>query len=67
MREIVNHKKCYGCMACVNICPRHCIEMEEDQEGFFYPVIRESDCIDCKLCASVCPARPGTVRPNSKK
>lgn len=29
--------------------------MEEDKEGFLYPVVDESLCIDCGLCVKACP------------
>lgn len=47
--------ECYGCQACVNICPTHCIEMREDERGFRYPVIDHSRCTPCNLCEKVCP------------
>ena len=28
---------CCGCEACRQICPVKCIDMIEDEEGFFYP------------------------------
>lgn len=46
---------CCGCSACEQICPRSCIRMEEDSEGFLYPVVAAEDCINCKLCEKVCP------------
>jgi len=51
------HKKseCCGCGACAQICPRECIKMEEDCEGFLYPVIDEDKCVHCGLCEKVCP------------
>ncbi len=45
---------CCGCSACVSICPVKAISMEEDGEGFLYPVINVSVCISCKRCLSVC-------------
>ena len=54
MREICEHEKCTGCHACVSVCPKQCIHMEENQEGFLYPVIDESKCIDCGLCKRTC-------------
>lgn len=30
--------KCCGCEACVQRCPRGCIEMKADHEGFFLSI-----------------------------
>ncbi len=55
MIAIKNKYKCSGCWACANICPKQCIAMEMDPEGFHYPKINMEDCIDCGLCEKVCP------------
>lgn len=55
MIKIEDKSKCCGCSACYNICPQKCITMQEDNEGFLYPVIDESKCINCNLCEKVCP------------
>ena len=55
MIEIKDPKDCCGCWACENACPRQCISMEEDCEGFRYPHINQTSCIDCHLCEKVCP------------
>lgn len=47
-------KKCCGCGACVNVCPRNAIEMKEDELGFIYPAVDEAKCINCGLCINVC-------------
>lgn len=47
--------KCTGCYACVNICPKKCIEMKEDNYGYIYPEINQNLCIHCNLCNKVCP------------
>lgn len=47
--------ECCGCTACVKACPKQCISMEIDKEGFFYPVIDKDVCIDCGLCERICP------------
>ena len=36
-------------------CPKHCISLQEDAEGFLYPKVDLSLCIDCGLCEKVCP------------
>lgn len=52
-----NKTNCSGCAACYSICPKKCISMVRDEEGFDYPEITSPDlCIDCKLCEKVCPA-----------
>ena len=55
MIEIKDKAKCCGCEACTNICPRKCIEMKEDNEGFRYPYIDKAKCINCGLCNKICP------------
>ena len=51
MKVIYNSKKeCCGCGACENICPRKCIRMKQDDEGFFYPEVNESICVQCNYC-----------------
>lgn len=55
MIEIVEKTQCTGCTACYSICPKQCISMKADEEGFLYPVVNKNDCIDCKLCEKVCP------------
>lgn len=48
-------KECCGCTACAIICPKSCITMVEDNEGFQYPIIDEEKCIRCYMCLKVCP------------
>lgn len=55
MITVKDKKDCCGCWACENVCPKKCIEMKEDFEGFRYPVVDEEACIDCGLCERVCP------------
>ena len=54
--QIYNKKEeCYGCTACLNICPVNAIKMETDKQGFKYAVIDEAKCIKCGLCKKTCP------------
>lgn len=55
MIEIQSKDKCCGCMACVQKCPKQCISMTEDNEGFLYPSVNMDICVDCHLCEKVCP------------
>lgn len=55
MIDIVDKKKCSGCTACFSVCPKHCITMQADEEGFLYPHVNKTVCIDCHLCERKCP------------
>lgn len=55
MIHITSKEQCVGCNACVQRCPKACITMEEDHEGFLYPRVDQVICIDCGLCDKVCP------------
>lgn len=48
-------EKCSGCTACQSVCPRQCISMTADGEGFLYPQVDTRRCVDCGLCVKVCP------------
>lgn len=54
MISIKDKKNCSGCSACASICPKQCITMTEDNEGFLYPKVNEDICINCGLCEKVC-------------
>lgn len=54
MIKISNKSECSGCHACINICPKQCISMKTDCEGFWYPYIDIDKCINCNLCEKVC-------------
>lgn len=45
---------CCGCSACAAICPVGAIVMEEDKEGFLYPVVDAEKCVRCYQCLKVC-------------
>lgn len=52
---IKDKSECCGCGACAAICPKSCISMSADQEGFKYPSVDTEICINCGLCMRVCP------------
>ena len=55
MIQLDKKQTCTGCHACTTKCPKHCITMISDTEGFWYPQINKEECIDCGLCERVCP------------
>ena len=60
-------EKCYGCEACVQICPKDALVMKEDDEGFRYPLLDKERCIECNLCRQVCPYENMPKRYSSNK
>ncbi len=50
----LKQETCSGCGACYNICPQNAIKMEENSEGFKYPVIDKTLCTNCGLCGKIC-------------
>ena len=55
MITIVEKQNCTGCYSCSSICPEHCIAMQSDSEGFWYPTVDSNNCVECGLCEKVCP------------
>ena len=39
MINIKDKSKCSGCTACMNKCPKDAIYMQEDENGFKYPIV----------------------------
>lgn len=55
MIEVQEKQNCCGCTACVAVCPKECIAMKEDEEGFLYPFTDKNRCVECGACERVCP------------
>lgn len=55
MISLNSNSNCCGCGACVQKCPKQCISLHEDKEGFLYPRVNTDTCVNCGLCEKVCP------------
>lgn len=55
MIKIAKKEDCTGCHGCYNVCPKKCIDMNFDEEGFLYPSVDLDKCVECGLCEKVCP------------
>lgn len=61
INAIDNKYNCSGCSACVHSCPKKCITMITDDEGFKYPLVDENTCIECGICLKKCPWQKGDI------
>jgi len=60
----IDEKRCKGCSICVAVCPRQCLEIQEEynQAGYFYPAVaKEDECTGCGACVKLCPDFAVTV------
>ena len=53
MNTVCDTGKCTGCMACVDVCPKRAIHIEDSLREY-NAVIDDSLCISCDLCHQVC-------------
>ena len=54
MIKITDMSKCSACHACAMACPKGCISMVADSNGFLYPSVDTDLCIDCGMCNKAC-------------
>lgn len=66
MLQVKEKTKCCGCTACYSVCPKQCISMKPDEEGFLYPVVDEESCVQCGLCEKVCPFYSKSAEPKKE-
>ena len=55
MKQICERSKCTGCSTCMNVCPKNCITMKDNQYGIPMPSIDEDNCMNCNMCVKKCP------------
>lgn len=48
-------RDCYGCGVCATVCAKQIIQIEQNKEGFYEPLIKDTDkCTNCGLCVNIC-------------
>lgn len=45
---------CTQCYACASVCPKNCIRLVEEKDGFSVPVIDTNQCVECGACVKSC-------------
>lgn len=54
MKTVCEKDLCNGCMACVDICPKEAVRVDQKPEAF-NSIIDEEKCIGCNACTRICP------------
>ena len=52
--DLPGKNDCCGCAVCVDTCAQGAITLQEDEDGYYFPVINNSKCVGCKLCEKNC-------------
>ncbi|MDD4690415.1 MAG: Coenzyme F420 hydrogenase/dehydrogenase, beta subunit C-terminal domain [Eubacteriales bacterium] len=60
--KICDKENCSGCGICSLVCKKNAIIMQEDDDGFIFPVIDETICVSCNLCYKRCPVNHNKKR-----
>ena len=51
-----NIANCTGCGLCAVVCPKSCLKIKLNKDGFYKPVLADSQaCTRCNLCDRICP------------
>ena len=53
----VKTNQCCGCSACVSVCPKECLTLNADKNGFLQVKLSKHNCIECGLCSFTCPSK----------
>jgi len=62
----VSKKPCTSCFSCSLVCGKGAISIEQDNNGFYKPVIDNNKCIHCGLCKTVCYSHSLNIENHSK-
>jgi 2-oxoglutarate ferredoxin oxidoreductase subunit delta len=50
--HLINRDWCKGCSICVHFCPKHVLELDQDDKVV---VVKPEACVCCRLCEFRCP------------
>jgi coenzyme F420-reducing hydrogenase beta subunit len=56
MPNLPHIDQCFGCAACIDACNRDAIQLKENANGFYIPVVNSTLCTDCRICEQKCPS-----------
>ena len=50
----IDADKCTACGACVQKCPKRCISLKPNKDGFLYPNVDITGCVNCNITVNFC-------------
>lgn len=53
MNTVCDKNQCTGCMACVDVCPKHAVKINDSRVAM-NAYIDEKLCVGCNLCHNIC-------------
>ncbi len=57
-KVVIDKERCKGCRLCIEVCPKHLLEVAESTNSFGYQPVMvrvDEECTGCALCAIICP------------
>ncbi len=54
----IDNDRCKGCGLCIDVCPKHVLEMSDEVNSMgYFPAhqARPQDCVFCTTCCIMCP------------
>ncbi len=54
MIDLASKEECCGCASCIDACSYQAIQLKEDLNGYYFPVIDAEKCIECGVCRLSC-------------
>lgn len=55
VKQILDNNLCSMCGACLAVCPKNAIGIQESQDNKYAVVVNGAKCVECGLCEKVCP------------
>ena len=59
---IVDEDRCFGCAACIALCPVNVLHLENN-----LAIVNEPECTHCKHCIPACPVFALDIIPGEEK
>lgn len=66
MKTVCELNKCVGCMACIEVCQKNAIKIQDRLKNY-NAIIDSKQCIECNVCHNICPRNNPETKKNAIK